>query len=50
MRVLRSFDPMTLRNEVAVCAALRAAAAAGYTCAVTGELHAVTRLWVDSIA
>lgn len=37
VRVLQTFDPMTLRNDVAVCAALRAAAAAGFTCAVTGD-------------
>ncbi|KAL4431231.1 hypothetical protein ABPG75_006487 [Micractinium tetrahymenae] len=37
VRVLQSFDPMTLRNDVAVCAALRAAAAAGFTCAVMGD-------------
>lgn len=37
VRVLQSFDPMTLRNDMAVCAALRAAAAADFTCAVTGD-------------
>ncbi|KAG1675779.1 hypothetical protein FOA52_012435 [Chlamydomonas sp. UWO 241] len=37
VRALRTFDPMTLRNEVAVCAALREAAARGFTCAVMGD-------------
>lgn len=37
VRVLRSFDPMSLRNDLAICRALREAAAAGFTCAVTGD-------------
>ncbi|PRW58602.1 MFS general substrate transporter [Chlorella sorokiniana] len=37
VRVLQSFDPMTLRNDIAVCRALREAAARGFTCAVTGD-------------
>lgn len=37
VRVLGSFDPMQLRNSIAVCRALREAAAAGFTCAVTGD-------------
>lgn len=37
MRVLKSFDPMTLRNSVAVGIALRRASELGFTCAVTGD-------------
>lgn len=37
VRVLETFDPMTLRNDMAVCRALREATARGFTCAVTGD-------------
>lgn len=35
--VLKSFDPMTLRNSAAVAMALRHASELGCTCAVTGD-------------
>ncbi|GAB4816888.1 hypothetical protein N2152v2_003934 [Parachlorella kessleri] len=37
MQVLKTFDPMELRNNIAVCRALREAAGLGFTCAVTGD-------------
>ncbi|KAI3433330.1 hypothetical protein D9Q98_003148 [Chlorella vulgaris] len=37
VRLLQTFDGMELRNDIAVCRALREAAAAGFTCAVTGD-------------
>lgn len=39
VQVLKSFDPMTLRNEIAVTRALSVAANKGFCCAVTGECH-----------
>jgi len=35
--VLQSFDPMSLRNNIAIAAALREAARRGFTCALTGD-------------
>jgi asparagine synthase (glutamine-hydrolysing) len=37
IRVLQTFDPMTLRNSISVCRALGDAVAAGFSCAVTGD-------------
>ncbi|GLC76695.1 hypothetical protein PLESTF_001819300 [Pleodorina starrii] len=37
VRTLQSFDPMTLRNDVAISCALHEAAARGFRCAATGD-------------
>ncbi|KXZ56138.1 hypothetical protein GPECTOR_1g117 [Gonium pectorale] len=37
VRALQSFDPMTLRNDVAIACALSEAAARGFRCAATGD-------------
>lgn len=35
--ILKTFDPMSLRNNIAIAHALKAASKMGYTCAVTGD-------------
>ncbi|KAG2446233.1 hypothetical protein HXX76_000825 [Chlamydomonas incerta] len=37
VRAIKSFDPMSLRNDVAIACALSEAAARGYRCAATGD-------------
>ncbi|KAK9814684.1 hypothetical protein WJX72_009768 [[Myrmecia] bisecta] len=37
VRVLQTFDPMSLRNSIAVARALKEAQKEGFTCAVTGD-------------
>ena len=37
VHVLQTFDPMSLRNNIAIATALRGAHKLGFTCAVTGD-------------